>query len=142
MCTSTTACSGFTTLTLALRKAVKMAFCMASCVSGGREDRFWNVTERAEGDPSRDRIRRANSEAAAGSDDRSCGAAEAAARHKNRSAQNRRLNAVFNMSGKRIVTFNLTGKHLKWQSGKHLLNHLLHGRTTHRLMTLPRVIKK
>jgi len=112
MCTSATACSGFTTFTLALRKALKIAFCMASCVSGGREDRFWNVTESAEGDPPRERIKWANSEATAGSDGVSCGAAEAAARHKNKSAQNRRLNAVFDMSGKLIVTFNLTGKHL------------------------------
>src|SRR5712672_2360443 len=89
--TSATACSGFTTLTLALRKPLKMAFCNASWRSTESDDRFWNVIATADGEPARDCIIWTNSVAAAGREGVSCGTAEAPATKKNKNALSHRL---------------------------------------------------
>src|SRR5690348_1833607 len=90
MCTSATACSGFTTLTLALRKLLKIAFCNASNRSGDREDKFWKVTATADGDPVRDCINWTNSVAVEGRGGVSCAMAEKAATQKNNNAHSHR----------------------------------------------------
>jgi len=90
MCISATACSGFTTLTLALRKLLKIAFCNDSNRSGDNEDKFWKVTATADGDPARDWINWTNSLAVAGRDGASCAWAEKAAMQKKKNAQSHR----------------------------------------------------
>src|SRR5579859_4102279 len=90
MCTSATACSGFTTLTLALRKALKIAFCNASCFSGERDDMFWNVTATADGDPERDCMSWTNSVAAVGRGGASCVTPEEAATTQNKNPHSHR----------------------------------------------------
>src|SRR5438270_9492448 len=97
MWASATACSGFTTLTLLLRKALKIAFCKASCRSGGSEDRFWKVTATADGDPARDWISCTNSTAAAGRAGASCARAEKIATQKSNNAHSHRLLAVLSI---------------------------------------------